>query len=131
MSAAPRLKAAAGSLALLVAAACATTACGRQGALQRPAPLFGDKAHADYQASQDERSRSAQRRAARRNGTSQPANTSTDPSQTDSSTVDPDNRPPTTRDIQDPAQQLSPLSSSPVAGAPNILGSPVQTTSPY
>lgn len=131
MSAAPRLKVAAGGGALLLAVACATTACGRQGPLLRPAPMFGDQARADYRASQDERSRSAQRRAARRNGTAQPAGASTDPNQTDSSTVDPDNRPATTRDVQDPAQQLSPLSSSPVPGAPNPLGSPVQTTSPY
>ena len=135
MSALSRVKFAAGALALLAA----TAACGRQGALARPAPLFGEQARADYQADQQAQTRAAQRRAAARRAgqtgsASQPvagARANGDASSTDQSSVDPDNAPPTTRDVQDPAQKLSPLSSSPVPGASNPLGSPVSVNPPY
>ena len=38
------------TLLLSVAALLALTACGRVGALDQPAPLYGEKAKADYQA---------------------------------------------------------------------------------
>lgn len=130
MTSAHRLKVAAGAFAL----AAATAACGRQGALARPAPLFGEQAHADYQAEQASQSRAATRRAtaARRSGaTTAGTRANPDPTATDSSTLDPDNAPPTTRDIEDPAQKLNPISRAPAAGAPDPLGSPVSVTPPY
>ena len=128
---APRMRLLIGALAL----AAATAACGRQGALARPAPLFGEQAKADYQADQAATARAATRRdAARRaaRGTAPATNTrsSGDASTTDASSVDPSNAPPTTRDVQDPAQRLEPLSSSPAAGAPDPLGPPVSVTPP-
>jgi predicted small lipoprotein YifL len=91
----------------------ALAGCGKQGALDRPPPLFGGRAKATYeaekaQAAKDEAQRAAQRGTA---PNAQPA----------------DNSPVTTRDIQDPAQVLSPASSSPISGAPNPMGAPVQT----
>lgn len=38
-------------LVLLASALLALTACGRQGDLERPAPLFGERARAEYEAS--------------------------------------------------------------------------------
>ncbi len=127
-----RVKLIVGGLAL----AAATAACGRQGALARPAPLFGEQARADYQADQDAAARASARRDAQRRAgrtSSQPAagtRTNADASSTDQSSVDPNNGPPTTRDVQDPAQRLSPLSSAPAAGAPDPLGAPVSVTPP-
>lgn len=43
-------------LALLAAALLGLAACGRQGDLERPAPLFGERARAEYEA---ERARGA------------------------------------------------------------------------
>ncbi|MBE7216967.1 MAG: hypothetical protein INR64_00695 [Caulobacteraceae bacterium] len=128
---APRVKLLIGGLAI----AAATAACGRQSALARPAPLFGAQAKADYQADQAAAARAAARRdAAQRTarGATPAANTraTSDPAATDSSTVDPSNAPPSTRDVQDPAQRLSPLSSSPAAGAPDPLGPPISVTPP-
>lgn len=133
MSAMTRLKLLAGGLVL----AAVTTGCGRQSALARPAPLFGEQARADYQDERDAAARAAARREqARRAGrsanTSPGARASTgDASATDQSSVDPSNAPPTTRDVQDPAQKLTPLSHDPAAGAPDPLGPPTSPSSPY
>ncbi|HEY5107662.1 MAG TPA: hypothetical protein VII73_12970 [Caulobacteraceae bacterium] len=51
---------------LIGAAALALGACGKVGALDRPAPLYGEKAKAQYQAEQAERI--AKARADRRDG---------------------------------------------------------------
>ena len=133
MSATTRLKLLAGGLAL----AAVTTGCGRQSALARPAPLFGEQAKADYQDDQAAAARSAARREqARRAGRSADTSpgaraTTGDSSATDQSSVDPSNAPPTTRDVQDPAQRLTPLSHDPAAGAPDPLGPSASPASPY
>ena len=105
----------AGFAAVLFAGAVALGGCGKQGVLEQPPPLFGARAKAEYEArkaqeAKDEAQRANQRPAAA--GTTQTGN---------------DNAPITTRDILDPAQRLSPASSSPLPGAPNPMGSPVQT----
>ena len=84
--------------------------CGKQGTLDQPAPLFGDKARVDYEAA---------RTAA--------ATPSVD-NQGRGQSSTPDNTPPSTRDVRDPAQRLSPASTAPVPGAPNMAGAPIQTT---
>ena len=101
--------------AVLFAAAASLGACGKQGVLEQPAPLFGTRAKVEYEArkaqeAKDEAQRASQRPAAA--GTVQRGN---------------DNSPITTRDIQDPAQRLSPASSSPLPGAPNPMGAPVNS----
>lgn len=133
MRATPRLRLLVGGVALVAA----TGGCGRQSALARPAPLFGEQAKADYQDEQDAAARAAARReqarrAGRPAGTSPGARATTgDSSATDQSSVDPGNAPPTTRDVQDPAQKLTPLSHDPAAGAPDPLGPPTSPSSPY
>jgi len=100
----------------LLAAAAITTAvslsgCGKIGVLQQPAPLFGERAKADYDAR--ERARTAQNPNAR---TATPAADQADP--------DADNAPGTTRDVRDPAQNNVPASQQPVEGVPDLLGPP-------
>ena len=109
-------------LAAALTLATGLAGCGKQGVLQQPAPLFGSKAKADYAAQKAQEARdAAQRKEIEREGS---AVSSSGPT-----TVD--NAPLTRRDIQDPNQKLSPASSSPILGAPNLMGSPVQTTNPY
>jgi hypothetical protein len=105
----------AASAAVLIAAAALLAACGKQGVLEQPAPLFGAKAKAEYEARKAQEARDDAQRAAQRPAT--PGTTQTGN----------DNAPLTTRDIRDPAQVLAPASSSPLPGAPNPMGAPVQT----
>ena len=120
--------AALGGSALIFAGALA--ACGTEGDLERPAPLFGQAAQRQYE---------ADRAAGRTSGTSDvdAASTRRTPLQTDNSgraagspPEDEDDAPRTTRDIQDPAQKLTPLSAAPIEGPPNPLGPPVSTRPP-
>jgi hypothetical protein len=105
--------------AVLIGAAASLGACGKQGVLEQPAPLFGAKAKAEYEARKAQEARDdAQRTDQRSGGTSRAA-----PGGQSAG----DNAPVTTRDIRDPAQVLSPASSSPIPGAPNPMGSPIQT----
>jgi hypothetical protein len=101
----------------MVAAAATLAGCGKQGVLEQPAPLFGAKAKAEYQARKAQEAADDAQRAAQR-----PATSSSTPSTTSTGN---DNAPLSTRNIQDPNQKLSPLSSSPIQGAPNPLGPPV------
>jgi hypothetical protein len=110
------LKRAAGA-ALLFAAAVSLAACGKQGVLEQPAPLFGARAKAEYEARKAQEARDDAQRAAQR-----PSSSSAAPG--DVSTGN-DNAPRTTREVLDPAQRLTPASRSPVPGAPNPLGAPV------
>ena len=113
----------AANAALFLGALIALSACGSVGALEQPAPLFGEKAKADYQARKaaDEAAKAAKEEAQR-----QPVNTNALADQPDPI----DNAPKTKRDIQDPNQKLTPLSSTPIDGAPNLLGAPVSTRPP-
>ncbi len=94
----------------LTLAASLLSGCGKQGTLDQPPPIFGDKARVDYEAA---------RTAAATPGVD---------NQGRGQSSTPDNTPPSTRDVRDPAQRLSPASTAPVAGAPNMAGAPIQTT---
>jgi hypothetical protein len=94
----------------------ALAACGKQGVLEQPPPLFGSRAKAEYQAQKALEARDAAQRDAARRGV---------PADEQSAG---DNAPKTRRDVKDPAQILSPASSNPVVGAPAPMGPPVQTT---
>ena len=99
-------------------------ACGTEGELTRPAPLYGKAAKRQYQADVA---------AGRTSGSSDldAAGPRRSASATDSSgSANGDDAPKTTRDIQDPAQKLSPLSAAPIDGPPNPLGPPVSTRPP-
>ena len=109
-------------LALLAAAfagAGALAGCGKQGVLKQPPPLFGARAKADYDAQKAQEARDEEQRSAveARSG------------QADQSAGD--NAPRTRRDVQDPAQKLTPASRDPVAGASNLGGPPVQAQPAY
>ena len=107
----------AGAAALVASLA----ACGTEGELTRPAPLFGSGAKRQYDRDVA---------AGRTSGSSDydAAGTRRGASSTDSSgSTSGDDAPRTTRDIQDPAQKLTPLSAAPVEGPPNPLGPPVST----
>jgi len=102
-------------IGLVAAAACAALAgCGKQGMLERPPPLFGDRAKAEYEAQKAQEARDDAQRAAQRRGQDQ------EPAR--------DNTPRSTRDVRDPGQVLAPASQAPIPGAPYIAGSPVSPT---
>lgn len=101
----------------LAAVATALAACGKQGVLERPAPLFGAHAKAQYEAEKAQEAKDDAQRAQQRSGAV-------------SSSNDPDNAPRTTRDVLDPGQRLSPASVAPIPGAPNPMGAPVQAAPP-
>ena len=104
------------SLALLAAPilALGLAGCGKQGVLEQPAPLFGSKAKAAYEA---QKAQDAKDDAQRRSQESRPAEQSAG-----------DNAPRTTRDVRDPGQVLTPASRNPILGAPNPFGAPVSPT---
>jgi predicted small lipoprotein YifL len=112
------LRRAAGA-AVLLAACASLAACGKQGSLEQPAPLFGAKAKAAFEARKAQEAKDDAQRATQR--------TTTPAAPTSSVQTGNDNAPLTTRDVLDPAQRLSPASSAPLAGAPNPMGAPVQT----
>ena len=102
----------------------ALSGCGTEGELVRPAPLYGKAAKRAYD---------ADTAAGRTRGSSDldAAGTHRSAGATDSSgTTSDDDAPKTTRDIQDPAQKLTPLSAAPIEGPPNPLGPPVSTRPP-
>ena len=119
MTAKSSLKATAGALALIAAAALAAAACGREGSLERPGPMFG-LARADEQP-QDHGRPVPQTSSSNRTADGRSAGNTTD---------DDDNTPTTARDIRDPAQRLTPLSASPLPGLSDPLGPPVSTKPP-
>lgn len=104
----------AGLAATLIAVSALLASCGKQGVLERPAPLFGAKAKADYEAAKAQDAKDEAQRKAQKGSTV-------------SSSSSPDNAPLTKRDVLDPSQKLTPASSSPIAGAPNPMGAPVST----
>lgn len=110
------LKRAIGAAAAFAAAA-TLAGCGKQGVLEQPAPLFGAQAKAEYEARKAQEAKDDAQRAAQR-----PSSTSAP--QGDVLTGN-DNAPRTTREVLDPAQRLTPASRSPIPGAPDRLGAPV------
>lgn len=104
------------ALTVLVLSGLALAGCGKQGSLQRPAPLFGAKAKAQYEAEQTLAAQRAAEADAQRRAAEQGQ-------EVDQPT---DNAPPTTRDIKDPAQSRAPASVAPVPGSGNNpFGAPV------
>jgi len=102
-------------LAGVLAAAAGLSACGKQGVLEQPPPLFGSRARAEYEANKKAEAAAAERRNAQNNA----------PGSAEKET---DDGPPTKRSVQDPAQRLTPASRAPIQGAPNPFGGPVSTT---
>jgi predicted small lipoprotein YifL len=107
-----RRLAVAGGVALFAVSALA--ACGRQGPLERPAPLFGERARAQYEAERAQEARDDAQRQAQTRGEAGPTG--------------PDNAPATSRELRDPNQRLDPASSNPIPGAPNPFGSAAPPT---
>lgn len=99
----------AGALALSVAA------CGRRGDLEQPAPLFNERAQADYEARRvaAQQAQEAQRNA---DGTSATRDTAVAPdADADEDDTRDDFRVPR-GDLRDPAQRLEPASQAPIEG---------------
>ncbi len=94
------------------------SACGKQGLLQEPPPLFGERAKARYQDQQQQRAQDAADKAVRREGNST--------AEADKS----DTAPLTTRDIKAPEQRTTPVSRAPLDGVPNPLGNSVSPNAP-
>ncbi len=128
MTAKTSLKATAGALALIAAAALATAACGREGSLERPGPMFGLPRSADDQPQDHGRTvpQSDRRSSDATRNTTGDANAAAGNTTAD----DDDNVPTTKRDLRDPAQRLTPLSASPIQGLSDPLGPPVSTKPP-
>jgi hypothetical protein len=100
-------------LTLLLLLAATTAGCGRVGALEQPAPLFGERARADYEAQQ------AARRAEDARGDAAAA---ADADADNDDTVEDFRRPRT--DERDPAQRLDPASQAPSGGINDPFGAP-------
>jgi predicted small lipoprotein YifL len=96
------------SLVALAALGLALSGCGKQGSLERPAPLFGAKAKAQYNAEKT----LAGQQAAEADARKRDAEKAQEADQPD------DNAPVTSRDIKDPAQSRAPASVAPIPGAP-------------
>jgi hypothetical protein len=105
-----RRAAALAGLGILAAAGLA--GCGKQGVLERPAPLFGSRARAEYEAERAQEARDQAQRDAQRPATQ----------------AQPGEPPATSREIRDPNQRLNPASSAPLPGAPNPFGGPTSAT---
>ena len=104
-----------GLLAMLAGSAL-LSGCGKQGVLEQPPPLFGSRARAEYEAGKAAEAAAAAKRSASENA------------QGSAEATTAEDGPPTKRDLQDPAQKLTPASRAPIQGAPNPFGAPVSTT---
>ena len=124
------LKATAGAFALIAAAALATAACGREGSLERPGPMFGLSRTADDPQAQPTGSATSERRAKDAQTTAPYNSTATGNTTSSAAANDDDNVPITKHDLRDPAQRLTPLSASPIQGLSDPLGPPVSTKPP-
>lgn len=99
------------ALILGLVAVAGLSACGKMGSLERPAPLFGARAKAEYEA---ERAQEARDDAQRR------AQSSGDQPQTPNEN--------SRREVLDQNQRLAPASAAPMPGAPNPIGSPASVS---
>jgi predicted small lipoprotein YifL len=104
------------AVALLISAA-ALSGCGKRGVLDTPPPLFGDRAKARYEASQQQQAQDAADARARTGNSTAAADQSED-------------GPLTTRDIKSPEQLLTPASRDPIPGAPDPRGPAANPTPP-
>ena len=100
-------------------------ACGKLGPLEQPPPLFGAQAKADFAAEQAAKEAA---KAAKKDAQRTPTNSNALADQPDPKPTD--DAPKTKRDITDPNQRLTPLSSTPVDGSPNLMGAPVSARPP-
>ena len=115
--------------AVMGGVALATGACGKVGALEAP----GQRSAATSNTTATPPSAASDAPTVTRRGADPlPAGlTESGAVRSSDGSTDPDeNAPKTKRDIQDSNTRLSPLSSQPVDGAPNPLGSPVSTRPP-
>lgn len=96
-------------VALLAGSAVAVSGCGKRGVLDTPPPLFGDRARARYEASQQQQVQDAADTRARTGNSTAAADQS-------------DDGPKTTRDVKAPEQLLTPASRTPIVGAPDPRG---------
>jgi hypothetical protein len=115
------LKSLALGVAGLGALALSLSGCGRMGPLQQPAPLFGERAKAEYEAQKAADARAAADKKA--------AHKAPDATRA-ADQPDDDNTPKTKREYRAPEQQLTPAARTPIAGAPDLMGKPVNTTPP-
>jgi|688.fasta_scaffold993349_2 hypothetical protein len=115
------LKTLAFGAASLGALALSLGGCGRMGPLKQPAPLFGERAKAEYEAQQAADARAAADKKA--------AHKAPDATRA-ADQPDDDNTPKTKREYRAPEQQLTPAARTPIAGAPDLMGRPVNTTPP-
>ena len=120
-----------GVRAALSLGACATIAgaallsgCGRQAVLEQPAPLFGQHAKAEYQQRKAEEAQEAQARSAQQRSDAGSAERTGQPP------PGADDAPRTTRELQDPNQQLTPASSNPIPGTQSDPFGPQPSQSP-
>ncbi len=90
-------------------AAAGLSGCGKIGVMEQPAPLFGERARADYE---------AQRRAREAQNPNAPAGTPA----ADQSDPNADNPPRTSREVQEPAENNVPASQQPIDGVPDLMG---------
>jgi len=125
-SVSPRLLIAVGAFGL---AASSLVGCGKIGPLEQPAPLFGARAKAQYQADKQQAQAAAQQQgAAPRDATgsaereveNEPVSNATGLENSMDSQVD--DAPRTTRDMKDPDTEMTTPRNSPVPGEPNPGG---------
>jgi predicted small lipoprotein YifL len=109
--------------------------CGKIGPLQQPAPLFGARAKAQYQADKQEAQAASQAGAPRdttgsaeRQVDAEPTSNATGLENSLDNQVD--DAPRTTRDVKDPDTELTLPRNSPVPGAPNPGGTMPDLTPP-
>lgn len=106
------------ALGLLAGTALTLGACGKRGYLETPAPLFGDRAQARYEAQQQQAAQdAADAKAIKAKKPTAAADQS-------------DDAPLTTRDIKSPEQKNIPVSRAPIDGVPNPLGPAVSPNPP-
>jgi len=98
-------------------AAAGLSGCGKIGIMEQPAPLFGERARADYE---------AQRRAREAQNPNAPAGTPA----ADQADPNADNAPRTSRDVKDPGQNNVPASQQPIEGVPDLMGPPPSMSPP-
>lgn len=99
------------TVALLAVGFLSLGACGKQGVLVRPSPLFGDQARSDDAARQAAK---AARTPFKPGANAKAAADEPDP--------DADNAPLTRRDLQAPSQKNVPISKEPILGVPDLSG---------
>jgi hypothetical protein len=129
----PRLRRlAVGAIGLL---ALSVVGCGKIGPLEQPAPLFGARAKAQYQADKQTAQAAREQGAAPRDTTgsaerqvdNEPASNSTGLENSTDNQVD--DAPRTTRDVKDPDTEMTTPRDSPVPGEPNP-GGPMPSLTP-